>query len=267
MIEAPEDEITLRVSSFGFRLLGYELKNVDPIKIDVKRKARQLNRNKNIYYWLPNLYREELEAQLDGQTSLLRLEPDTVFFVLSDRVKKTVPVISKLKKEYAPGYLAYNKEELKPSSVVISGPKILIDSITSVQTKGRVISAISGDINQKVKIDFSHDLITVNPQIVQYKQEVDQFTEKELELPIDLKNVQPDQNVNIIPSKIKVFCKVALRDYNQLNQETVKVVCDLNQLIEHPHRKRLNLEVSTTLEKVEIMRLSHQAVDFLVFNK
>ena len=186
MSEAPEDEITLRVSSFGFRLLGYELKNVDPIKIDVKRKARQLNRNKNIYYWLPNLYREELEAQLDGQTSLLRLEPDTVFFVLSDRVKKTVPVISKLKKEYAPGYLAYNKEELKPSSVVISGPKILIDSIKSVQTKGRVISAISGDINQKVKIDFSHDLITVNPQIVQYKQEVDQFTEKELDRNYDL---------------------------------------------------------------------------------
>jgi hypothetical protein len=162
MVKAPPKNITLRVSSYGFRLLGYELKNSKPLQIDVKRNARQLEKDKNIYYFLPNLYREELQTQLDAQATLLRIEPDTVFFVLSDRVKKRVPVVSEVVPQFANGYRQIYASAARTQSCYHLRPIGYIDSIAYVKTVATRLEGINRDVAQQVEIDFEHPLIVVN---------------------------------------------------------------------------------------------------------
>lgn len=265
MVKAPPKSITLRVSSYGFRLLGYQMRNTKPIQIDVKRSARQLERDKNIYYWLPNLYRDELQAQVDAQTSLLRLEPDTVFFVLSDRVKKRVPVINKVELQFADGYKQYQSYKLEPAFITVSGPQVYIDSIEQVDTEVKKISNINGDVKESVAIDFERQLVTVSPGKVNYLLDVDQFTEKVVQLPIKIKNIPPNSKVEIYPALVEVHVKVALRDYDSLNANTISASCDIDQLIDHPSRERLKVTIETSLPRVEIIRVSYQSVDYLIY--
>jgi YbbR domain-containing protein len=224
-----------------------------------------LEKDENIYYWLPNLYRDELQAQMDAQTSLLRLEPDTVFFVLSDRVKKRVPVINEVNPAFASGYRKYQNAQIKPTHVTISGPMVYIDSIAYVKTEALQLSNINGDVDKKIDIEFDHPLVTVNPPEVSYHLDVDQFTEKKITLPIKLRNIPEDNKVSIYPAQVDVYCKVGLRDFDKLDQNTVTAVCDLNQLKEHPNRKRLQIEITCDLPNVEIGRSSQKTVDFLIF--
>jgi len=263
----PSHKITLRISSFGFRLLGYELKNVKPLKIDIKKHTRKSASKKDIYYWLPNLYREEFEAQLDRQTSLLRLEPDTVYLVLSEKIRKEVPVQVNVKTKFKKGYQAYGIPVIKPEKITVYGPKILLDSIAFVETKEKVINTINANVEEEIELKVTDPLISLSANSITYLQEVDQFTEKVLQVPIRLTNVPKGYKATIMPAVVDVFCKVALRDIDQLQSNDIEVICDFNQLREFPNRKHLQLSINTPTGVFEIINTSHQSVNFLLFKQ
>lgn len=267
LIDAPTKHITLRVTSYGFRLLGYELRQENPLPLDVKRSVRRLYRDRNIYYWLPNLYREELQAQLDGQTTLLRLEPDTVFIVMSDKVRKKVPVVSRVKTSFTKGYSAYDGADVLPAEVTVAGPMLYIDTLTKVFTEEIEIKDIKKDQARDVKVIASNPMLSVTPAIVTYKLAVDQFTEKKILADVTMINVPKGEKVSIFPSKVELFFKVALRDYEQLTPETVNVICDFDQLLPNPSRSRLELDIKCTLKNASLQRASAHSVDFLRFKE
>lgn len=261
------NQISLRISSYGFRLIGYEVKKVNPLHIDVKHHTRKAPGKKEVYYWLPNLYREELEAQLDAQTSLLRLEPDTVYLVMSEKIKKEVPVKLNVKTSFKTGYFAYSKAKAQPETVVISGPKIIVDSIAFIETKAVSISKINANVSQKIGLKLIDKMVSSNVTSINYVLEVDQFTEKVLEVPIRLKNVPKGYKATIMPSKISVFCKVALRDIQQLDANDIVVNCDFSQLHDFPKREHLQLEVKAPSGLFEIVNVSVTSVNFLLFKQ
>jgi len=267
MVGSPSHTINLRISSYGFRLLGYQLKDVTPLRIDIKKHTRKSVSKKDVYYWLPNLYRDEMQAQLDGQTSLLRLEPDTVYLVLSEKIKKEVPVRLNVKTDFKKGYQAYGQPVVSPEKVVIYGPKILIDSISFVETNPTIIYGIHTDVEQSVKLKLVNELITVNKETVRFSLDVDQFTEKVLHVPIRLTNVPKGYKASIMPSTVEVSCKVALRDVDQLKSNDIELLCDFAQLRKFPDRKHLQLQLNKASGSFEVVFMSHQNVNFLLFKQ
>jgi hypothetical protein len=261
------NEISLRISSYGFRILGYEVKKVQPLRIDVKRHTRKSGNQKDLYYWLPNLFREELETQLDAQTALLRLEPDTVFLVLSEKIKKEVPIRLNVKTTFKPGYYGYAKATTTPEKIMISGPKIIVDSVEFIETVETNIDGISSNVSREIKLIINDDRVIASKETVAYMLEVDQFTEKVLDVPVRLTNVPKGYKATIMPSKIDVFCKVALRDINLLEANDVEVICDFAQLLEFPKRQHLQLEVNAPAGFFEVIKTSSTSVNFLLFKK
>lgn len=265
LVGSPTQDITLRISSYGFRLLGYEFKNREPLQINVKRHTRKLEGEK--YYWLPNLYREELESQLDGQTSLLRIEPDTVYLTLSEKVKKKVPVRSNVTAAFKPGFEADGPYELMPSMVTVSGPKVYLDSLTEVFTVPKTITDVNKNVSVKIQLRLDNDMISVNPNKVEYKQKVDEFTEKVLTVPVRITNVPKGYSAEIIPKHIKVACKVGLSKARLLESNDIDIVCDFDQLSEFPNRKSLILDVNNIGQIGEIVEISQSSVEFLLIKK
>ena len=267
LIDAPTKTIKLRVTSYGFRLLGYALRSEKPLPLDVKRSARRLSSDKNVYYWLPNLYREELQAQLDGQTTLLRLEPDTVFLFMSDKVRKKVPVVSKVNPTFTKGFSAYSAPTLVPNEVTVAGPAMYIDTLTKLYTEAIRIEEIKKDQHVPVKIEVNNAMLSVNPTEVTYNLAVDQFTEKRIEANVLMINVPKGETVTIFPSKVELYFRIALRDYDLLTPDAVSVICDFDQLLQFPQRKRLKLDITCTVQNAELTRSSAQTVDFLRFKQ
>lgn len=267
LIDAPTKAIKLRVTSYGFRLLGYALRSEKPLPLDVKRSVRRLSTDKNVYYWLPNLYRDELQAQLDGQTTLLRLEPDTVFLKMSEKVRKKVPVKSKVSTSFSKGYSAYNTHELAPAYVTVAGPEMYLDTLKQVFTEPLVIKDIKRDQKVPVAVKLNHPMLTVQPELVLYTLPVDQFTEKEIAANITLINVPKGENISIFPSKVNLHFRIALRDYHLLTADAVSVLCDFDQLLQYPQRKRLQLDITCMVPNAVLFRNTAQTVDYLRFKE
>lgn len=265
LLETPTQSIKLRVTSHGFRLLGYALRSEKPLPIDVRRHANKLPGYENKYYWLPNLYREELQAQLDAETSLLRLEPDTIYLYMSDKVRKKVAVKAQVATKFEQGYQKYAEPVLQPDSVMVAGPAIFVDTLRFVATKPIEINGINGDVHTNLQMQLTNEMLSTKQQQVGYHLAVDQFTEKEISIPIALINVPPDERVTIFPERVTLFYSVALRDFDLLSAQSVTAVCDFDQLLKHPTRKRLLLDFSCNVPNARLLRSSAQTVDFLRF--
>ena len=262
LVEAPIQYIDLKISSYGFQLLGYEIRNKQPLRIDVKRQVRKLRND--IYYWLPNLYREELETQLDAQTSLLRIEPDTVYLGLSSQVKKQVPVVADVKTTFKPGFEANGDAELKPLMVTIAGPQSELDSIRYVLTQKQNFSELDRSVKTLLELRLPNSEVSVSPKSISYTLTVDQFTEKEIKVPIRMTNIPKGYSAEIIPTKVSVFCKVALQQAENLDINDLEVICDFEQLNNFPNRKQLILDIRNSGEG-EVTHLSEHVVDFILF--
>ncbi len=260
-------KISLRISSYGFKLLGYELNKEIPLRLDVKRQARKSANDDNIYYWLPNLYTEELEEQLDGQTSLLRIEPDTVFLVLSDIVKKHIPVKSNVKVSFKKGYEPYANPVITPDKIIVSGPKLYLDTIDVLYTKPKNLIDVSKNITTQLMLKKKSDDLVFDTQQITYSLEVAKITEEILEVPVRITNVPIGYNANIIPAAIDVSCKIALKDFDNLTPHAIDAVCDFSQLQQFPNRKKLEIKVSTENKDFKIVNVSHNYVDYLLFKK
>lgn len=262
LVQAPIQYIDLKISSYGFRLLGYEIRNKQPLRIDVKRQVRKLEGD--TYYWLPNLYREELETQLDAQTSLLRIEPDTVYLSLSSQIKKQVPVVADVKTSFKPGFEANGDSEIKPLMVTIAGPQSELDSINYVLTEKQNYTELDKSIKTKLELKAPNSEVSVSPKMVTYVLNVDQFTEKKIMVPIRMTNIPKGFDAEIIPTKVVVTCKVALKQVGNLDINDLDVICDFEQLIAFPNRNHLILEIRNSGEGA-VTHVSNKSVDFLLF--
>ena len=262
LVDAPIQHIDLKISSYGFRLLGYEIRNKQPLHIDVKRQVRKLQGD--TYYWLPNLYREELETQLDAQTSLFRIEPDTVYLSLSAQITKKIPVVADVKTAFKPGFEANGDAEITPLMVTIAGPKTELDSIDYVLTEKRNYTELDKSIKTKLELMMPNSEISVSPKTISYALNVDQFTEKKITVPIRMTNIPKGFDAEIMPTKVVVACKVALKQAGNIDINDLDVICDFEQLIAFPNRNHLILEIRNSGEG-EVTHVSNKSVDFLLF--
>ena len=71
-----------------------------------------------------------VEQQLFNNTILNQISPVSLEFEYSNLDKKNVPIIPKIEFNLRPGYLLDKPLLSIPDSILISGPKILLDSIS-----------------------------------------------------------------------------------------------------------------------------------------
>ena len=260
----PTQQIQLQISSHGFRLLGYEIRNKEPLRIDVKRQVKKLNDDR--YYWLPNLYREELQAQLDPQTSLMRIQPDTVYVSLSEQTRKQVPVVADIQVQCAPGFETDGDAEIKPLMVTVLGAKAELDSLNYILTEHVTFNQADQSILTQLDLRSPGESFTIKPISVEYKQKIDEFTERQLEVPIRITNVPDGYTAEIIPGFATISCKLALERVPDLEETDFDVICNFDQLNAYPNRKRLILDVVND-GPGQINAISHKSVDFILLKK
>jgi hypothetical protein len=263
LVQPEGAQIAVRVNTVGFKILGFGRDIDEPLEIDVKRFSRSIEKGGTVYYWLPNLYHDEIEANLEAQTQLLRIDPDTLFFDMVDKVTKTVPVLFDANLTYAIGFGPYVQPRLTPEFIEVSGPANMLDTLTAVRTAPITLKNLNTEVLTELAVIVPNEQIEIESESVELHIDVAQFTEKQLLVPIAILNPPRGEQVGIHPYKVEVTVRVAVRDFDLVTEDKISVVCNLAQLREFPERKRLILEISSPLKNAEIVRASTHSVDYL----
>ena len=120
----PVSSLELLIEAPGFTLLRYKIK-----QHKVKFTLSNLGKTNQMYYLLPNAQIPYLNKQFKGDIQVLNVLKDTVFIELGNNISKKVPIHPNVDVKFKLGYNFIEKLKINPDSVLISGPKKMIDSI------------------------------------------------------------------------------------------------------------------------------------------
>ncbi|MEE9350104.1 MAG: YbbR-like domain-containing protein [Flavobacteriaceae bacterium] len=253
-------DITVHLKTNGFKLLTYNLKTPS-IAIDLK----QLYKQKNKYYYLTNSNIPYLQNQLSSEETILRIEPDTLFFDFGILKTKKVSVNPILKLQYGIGYDAVSTQII-PDSISIVGPKKQIDVIKSINTIPLELSNISNNITKKLQLDIpDNNKISYSNDFITFKVKVDKFSQGNLEVEYKIINVPNGIKINTFSKQVKLTYKVSLNNYDKVKASDFEIVCDyLNT--KNNNLKYLIPTINKKSNLVSDIKITPKTLEFLYKN-
>jgi len=225
--QEPLQKIPLTIKATGFKLLSTNFK-YKGIAFDLKKIQSEIN-GKN--YILTNKQKQIVQDQLYNGLRLQQIEQDTIHLFLGSLSSKKIPVKANINVTFKYGCDLATPLQLIPDSVLVSGPKQKLDSLTYIDTKEIILNSISENTTQDVflqKPSLSKK-IKIAEEKVQIVLEVDKFTEGSFMVPFEIENLPKNTTVNTYPKNIKIVFKVGLSNFNKITANSFKVVCDYKE--------------------------------------
>ncbi len=220
----PKEEIQIVAKGSGFKLLSTRFFNHS-----VQLKTNNLSKKgKGKYFFLASNQKIHIQKQLVSGLLLEAFLKDTIYLEIGNLVSKKVPVSSNLKIDYHIGFDALKPIEIKPDTILVTGPENQIKAIQSLSFKPLFLENISANFSETVSLLIPEKLKNVkyNNSEVVVTGFVEKYTEGSFSIPFTVKNIPKNVNITTFPKEVKVVFKVDLPRFSQVKQGSFTVVCD-----------------------------------------
>jgi hypothetical protein len=160
------------------------------------------------------------------QEVFLYAESDSLTFKLHSTHFKKVKVVLDAEIDFYPGYEWIKPPLLTPDSITLYGPKGVIDTINEWPTEKIKLSGIRDTVHQAVKLNASSNpQFSLSHEFIDVQILVEQFTEKEMKLPIQIiSSKKASQNqYRCIPSQVMVFAKIPVDSFQVLTENDIQI--------------------------------------------
>ena len=175
---------------------------------------------------------------------------------------KKIPILLSSNIKYKDGFQEVGKPKLVPDSLNVTGAKKYIDTLQTIKTQILTLNNIEDDINTTVtfqKIDTSK--IKIEPNSVVVSIDVEEFSQKEISIPIEVINPPMEGTIKLLPKTMKLTFNIPVSLFNAISVKDFKIICDYNkrnkednfmipELIKMP-KEILNVEMET--KKIDIL--------------
>lgn len=249
--------LTLRMENTGFKIAWFSL-FPPTFTIDVSEGVEVGGK---MLYNIED-HKLEIQEQLDIDLEQSEFLVEEIAVDFDQLTEKMLPVLSRMKFEYAIGYSAGDSLQIRPDSVRVSGPGNILDTLSFLQTVPLEIKNISKDLSGKVALDTSLSNVTLYQREVAYELEVEKFTEGKVKVPVDIINVPQGANVVIFPREVLLFFQVNLQDFKKVSASDFRVVVDFAQAGEDQ-----NFLIPQIVEKPDFvtnLRLNENKIQFII---
>lgn len=262
LISKEAKTINVTISGKGFELLKYY---IEARIIDVD--FSQLNKNKSHYFWTERSQFENVINHFDSKISVKSINPDTLLFQYDPQFIKKVPVQISVNSSFASGFDLVNSFQSIPDSITLTGPKSLLKTISSIQTKTLKLKALNSNIDREVALDVPNasKQISYSNQVVRIKGEVDKFTEGSIQVPVTVVNVPDSLILNFFPKEITVIFYTSLKAYSTIDASDFSIECDFNALT--TENKYLNPVLVKQPSTVKTAKLKSTALEYVITPK
>lgn len=257
------ESIELKIKGKGFSLLAYKFKNTKEIIVIDLKDARRYT-SKNTFYILTNSRLDKIASQFSTNISILRINPDTIYFTYNKKITKTVPVKVISNITFADEYQLSDSIKITPEFIKISGSAEMLDKIKFIETIPLVLNKV--DEKTKVKlalqktdkmkfVEFSKSEVMVSVNVVK-------FAEASIELPIEIENLPSKYNLKIFPDKVNVTYKVAFENYEKVSAANFKAVVNYKTI--EKASSKIKIQLTKMPDYIKIIRLSPEKAEYIL---
>lgn len=215
-----ESNINITVTSSGFDLLLNSF--IKPIELNLSLAS--FNDGKGSI----DLFKQkfQIEKQFFEGTIINEIEPLSLEFVYSKLGRKKVEVSTNDELTFLSGYNKFDDWEIKPDSILVSGPISIIDTLHKVSTILIKYDNINSDINDFVELSKIHSLLEYNAEFVEINLMVKKYTEKTLTSPIKMINLPDSLSIRLFPQILEVSFTVPIESAESINSNDFSFSCN-----------------------------------------
>ena len=259
--EKPSEYIDVRIKATGFKLISSK---VSPRKLTIDA-SNIYGKSLTNYYLLLSQQKLSVQKQLNTGVKVAYFIKDSVHFKLGvlNQKKVIVKLISDLL--FEEGFELNNSISIQPDSILLTGPKLTLDTISSVSTGLLQKKELNVSINEFLDIkEFNPDSnVSAEKDKVLIIASVERFTEGSVEVPIKVINIPDGKQINTFPKFVKVTYRIALSNFNKIDSSTFLIECDYG-ISENNNLPYLIPKLIGSSSMIKNARISPQKIDFLI---
>lgn len=252
------DHVDLQLQDNGFSIYYYKFFNP---QLDVDLSKAKETEDELVYTLQNHLSEIEQQLKIDFEKSLI--VQDEIVVPFQYKKEKTIKVEPRITVNYAIGFSAEEAVQIKPDSVKVSGPKTIIDSITTVYTKSISLDKVNDDLDGTVAIDTTGlGALSFYENSVRYYQKVEKFTEGSAEIAIEVINVPKNLNLAYFPKNVIVYYQVNLQQFESVSAGDFRIICDYNDV-----QRGDDYMIAQIVEKPDFInnvRLNERRIQFVI---
>lgn len=219
-------KINVRIKDDGASLLKYYFtRKSDSLIIDVRDMIRGSGEKVIQGRALEQLIRQRLYPT----TELISYTPTRILYAYEVLHEKKLPVIYDGYISLASGYLIDGELMIKPDSVSVYGSRSALDTLYYAHTVDDTLRDVTSDRDIHVAMRQEKGIRFV-PNIVELSISVDEFNNKEVEVPVTCVNLPDNLNIKIFPSSVKIPFLVGLKRFNDISASDFEVIIDYNDI-------------------------------------
>jgi ABC-type uncharacterized transport system substrate-binding protein len=258
----PPSRLELKVEAHGFSLLRHKLSlSVSPVVLDLTSIWEEQGTAQNILTIQTQHLIGRISDQVSSEITINDISPQVLTFIFDSMAVKNVPVNVNIKTEFKPQFYQNGEITTQPDSIQLTGPASMLDTIQSLNTEKLEIKNIDSDIERTAKI-LHPENTNINEEKVFVQIPVERFTEKEITVPVQVKNKPQDLNIKLFPAQVKISFLVGLNKYENITAADFNVYVDYNEA--DYDTEMLEIKIESKPSFIQMLRISPQAVEFLI---
>jgi YbbR domain-containing protein len=183
------------------------------------------------FFITPTDLKKQLESQLSGTINLLEVDRDTLFIDFYKVELKEVPITPNIKLVPAQNYILDSQLQIEPPIISITGPKKELDFISSISTSEVELNEITEGFSVVVDLVTPEEIPNSQLSVkkVRISGKVFRFSEKILEIPVEVINLPEGTQIKTFPSTISVICKARIERLRDISPSDFKIVANFQE--------------------------------------
>ena len=250
-------QMNVSISASGIEILIYRLINKS---INISLSQADFSREKGLI----DLRGQEffIKKQFFENTKLNILNPLFLEFKFSRLEEKVFTVVPQIEINLRAGYLIDSSLKVTPDSILVRGPKSILDTLNSIQSESIIADDLYENFRKKVslrsipEIQLSESKVTVEVAVSRY-------TEKEFLLNVEVINLPLGARVKLFPPKAKVRVTLPLSVLRTIKASDFNLVVDYNNIFKDAEKK-LDLIMIRRPSYVKKVILEPKKVNYLI---
>jgi YbbR domain-containing protein len=257
--DAADNTLYVQIRASGFFILSRHFSDNNSFIIDIK--APSDNKQKGLKLATINL-RDKLGDEFDKNVQILSIEPDTIFFNISDHIFKKVPVTGNFDLSFKNEFRQYAPIQFFPDSVTVTGSRKHISKINSIVLPSKKYDNLEKTV-EDISIISNETNISVKPAKIRYKIPVERCTEGTVSIAVKTVNVPRKNKLVILPAKVNIKYLVPLKDYNSVSENDFFVQVDFKDT-ETSLNRHVKVNVVRHPSSVFDIKVEPAFVEFLI---
>jgi len=263
LIDENEVDIHLQVIAPGFTILAHRFRFNKELPLSVssfipKKKGSYWN-----YFLLGEQSLSQIQEVIPTSMQLLHIQPNRIDILLDEKAERVVPV--KLKSDITFKDLFRQKEaiSLEPSTVVISGPKAVVEVFDEINTDLLSLEKVDNNKSGTIQIQaLNHSEINYSTKTIKWELKVEQFTEGEIKLPITIENVPRGYDIKLFPEEVSVSYLISLDKFDLVKKDMFAAQVSFDKDF-----KRQTVNLVRQADFVENVRVFPSKVEYFLIKK